>query len=99
MSELGVIGIARAVAAGELSAEQATKDSLARIRAGQASLNAFLYIDEAGALERAAEIDAKRKAGEKLGPLAGVPIALKDNLCTRGVPTTCASKMLEGYRP
>ncbi len=92
-----VVEIARAVAAGERTAEQAAKDAIERIRGEQ--LNAFLHVDEAGALERAAAVDAKRKSGAALGPLAGVPIALKDNLCTRGVPTTCASRILEGYRP
>ncbi len=93
----GVAATARAVAAGELTAEAATREALSRIRGER--FNAFLHVDADGALARAAAIDAKRRAGETLGPLAGVPIAVKDNLCTKGVPTTCASRMLEGYRP
>jgi aspartyl-tRNA(Asn)/glutamyl-tRNA(Gln) amidotransferase subunit A len=97
--QLGVAGLAAAIAAGEITAEAAARASLDRVEASQAALNAFLFVDREGALAQAAEIDRKRRAGEPLGPLAGVPIAVKDNLCTRGVPTTCASKILEGYRP
>ena len=67
--------------------------------AANGTLNAFLTIDRDGALARAAEIDARRKAGKPLGPLAGLPIGVKDALCTADLPTTCASKMLAGFRP
>jgi aspartyl-tRNA(Asn)/glutamyl-tRNA(Gln) amidotransferase subunit A len=72
---------------------------LDRIDATNATLNAFLAVDRAGALARAAEVDARRKAGRPLGALAGLPVAVKDALCTADLPTTCASKMLAGYRP
>ncbi|NDA41713.1 MAG: Asp-tRNA(Asn)/Glu-tRNA(Gln) amidotransferase subunit GatA, partial [Actinobacteria bacterium] len=62
-------------------------------------VHAFLYVDKEGALSQAADIDKRRSQGAKLGPLAGVPLALKDVLVQKGIPTTCGSKMLEGWRP
>ncbi|MGD8858582.1 MAG: Asp-tRNA(Asn)/Glu-tRNA(Gln) amidotransferase subunit GatA [Myxococcales bacterium] len=91
--------MADAIAAGELSAEEATVDYLGRVEALDGALGAYLYVDAEGALAQARAVDAARAAGEKPGPLAGVPVALKDNLCTRGQPTTCASRILEGYVP
>ena len=58
-----------------------------------------LHVDADGALAAANAVDAKRAAGERLGPLAGVPLGLKDVMCMQGIPTTCGSKMLEGWRP
>jgi len=91
--------IAAQVAAGERSAREVLDEHLARIEAREGEIHAFnhLLVDEARA--RADELDARVAAGEEVGPLAGVPVALKDNLCTRGVPTTCSSKILEGWRP
>ena len=86
------------VRAGTLSARQVCRDALDRIAAENGSLNAFLHVEEAGALARAAEIDARRDELAEL-PLLGVPVAVKDNICTRTMPTTAASKMLDGYRP
>ncbi len=91
--------IARDVQSGSMSATSVLEMSLDAIRARNEELNAFLYVDEAGALEAATTIDARVAKGENVGPLAGVPIALKDNLCQDGIPTTCASKILEGWRP
>ncbi len=90
--------IAAAVRAGELSAVGATEESLAAIAAGS-HLGAFNTVTADKALERAAAIDRAVAAGEDPGPLAGVPVALKDNICTRGVSTTCSSRMLEGWEP
>jgi aspartyl-tRNA(Asn)/glutamyl-tRNA(Gln) amidotransferase subunit A len=88
-----------AVASAERSAVDITRDFLARAEAHNDALRAFLYLDPEGALAAAAQVDQARAKGESLGPLAGVPVAVKDNLCTRGVPTTCASRILEGYLP
>ena len=93
-SELGA-----ALASNEISAVDVAKEHLARIREVDGEVHAFLHIDEAGALSQAEAIDKRRAAGEKLPPLAGVPLALKDVMTQAGIPTTCGSKMLEGWRP
>ena len=91
--------IAAAVRAGEWSAVDVVDAALARVEADEPALNAYNLVlaEEARAAARA--VDARIAAGEDPGPLAGVPIALKDNMCTRGIPTTCSSRILEGWRP
>ena len=84
---------------GEATAEAIIDAFLAAIRARDPKVKAFLHVDEAAAREQARAVDAKRKRGEKLGALAGVPVAVKDVLCTRGVRTTCASKILQNFVP
>ncbi len=91
--------IREAVAAGKLSAVEVARAYLGRAESLNPALSCFLTIDHEGALAAAAQVDRMREAGEPLGPLAGVPVALKDNLCTRGVRTTCASKILGDYVP
>ncbi|MCB9666671.1 MAG: Asp-tRNA(Asn)/Glu-tRNA(Gln) amidotransferase subunit GatA [Myxococcales bacterium] len=93
------VTLAGLVQRGELSAVEVTRYFLDRATRANPALGAFLYIDAEGALAQAATLDAQRASGVALGALAGVPVALKDNLCTRGVPTTCASRILEGYVP
>jgi aspartyl-tRNA(Asn)/glutamyl-tRNA(Gln) amidotransferase subunit A len=66
---------------------------------GERDVHAYLHVTAAAARAHAAEVDRRRAAGEDLGPLAGVPVALKDVLTMRGVPTTCGSRMLEGWEP
>ena len=90
--------IAAAVRGGQ-SALVAVEESLTAIRARNEELNVFLYVDEDGARAAAALVDERVRRGEDPGLLAGVPIALKDNLCTTGIPTTCSSKILEGWKP
>lgn len=87
----------RLFVAGQVSAVEITQAVLDRIDGVEPQVRAFLTVTAEGALEQARELDAKRAAGESLGPLAGVPIALKDNLAADGVKMTCASKMLEDY--
>ncbi|MEV4709866.1 Asp-tRNA(Asn)/Glu-tRNA(Gln) amidotransferase subunit GatA [Micromonospora sp. NPDC049374] len=91
--------IAGLVATGAASAVEVTQAHLDRIAAVDGRVNAFLHVDTEGALAAARDIDARRAAGAELGPLAGVPVAVKDVLTTKGVPTTVGSKILEGWRP
>ncbi|MGW4892659.1 Asp-tRNA(Asn)/Glu-tRNA(Gln) amidotransferase subunit GatA [Kitasatospora sp. NPDC004240] len=90
---------ASAIAKGEVSAVEVAQAHLDRIEAVDQKVNAFLHVDTEGALSAARAVDAKRAKGEELGPLAGVPLALKDVFTTKGVPTTCGSKILEGWVP
>jgi aspartyl-tRNA(Asn)/glutamyl-tRNA(Gln) amidotransferase subunit A len=89
---------ADAVRKGELTAEAVALTSLAAIEKRDGSLHAFLSVTREEMLEQARAVDAKRARGEKLGPLAGVPVALKDALCMRGTVTTSGSKILEGWK-
>ena len=91
--------MAAALAAKEISSVELTKAHLDRIGAVDKEVHAFLYVDTEGALAQAKAIDDSRAKGEQLAPLAGVPIALKDVFTQKGVPTTCGSKILEGWRP
>jgi aspartyl-tRNA(Asn)/glutamyl-tRNA(Gln) amidotransferase subunit A len=97
--DLSAVDLVTAVRQGDLSAVQCVEAFLDRIARVDGRVNAFLKVDRAGAVARAAEIDARRKAGRPLGPLAGLPVAVKDALCTADMPTTCASRMLENFRP
>ncbi|MDK2971201.1 MAG: aspartyl-tRNA(Asn)/glutamyl-tRNA(Gln) amidotransferase subunit [Candidatus Sumerlaeota bacterium] len=85
--------------AGETTARQAAEASLATIERQNPQLNALLAVTAEQALADADAADARRQAGKPLSRLDGVPIAVKDNMCTRGVPTTCASRILENFRP
>ncbi len=91
--------LAEAIRTGEASAVEVTQAHLDRISSVDDRVHAFLYVDAEAAIDSARSVDAKRSAGEVLGPLAGVPLALKDVLTMRGVPTTCGSRMLENWRP
>ncbi len=94
-----VAEIAAGVRAGELRAVDVVEQHLDAIAARESEVHAFNHVMADAARERAAVIDAAVAAGDDPGPLAGVPVALKDNMCTRGVPTTCSSRILEGWRP
>jgi aspartyl-tRNA(Asn)/glutamyl-tRNA(Gln) amidotransferase subunit A len=91
--------MADALAKKEISAVELANQHYSQIEAVDKDVHAFLHLDKTGALAQAEIVDKKRAAGEKLSPLAGVPLALKDVLVQKGVPTTCGSKMLEGWRP
>ncbi|HEV2768249.1 MAG TPA: Asp-tRNA(Asn)/Glu-tRNA(Gln) amidotransferase subunit GatA [Acidimicrobiales bacterium] len=91
--------IAAAVRAGERRAADVIDEHLAVIRERDGEIHAFQTLMDAHARTAAEGIDRQVAAGEDPGPLAGVPVALKDNLCTRGVPTTCSSRILEHWRP
>ncbi|MFV0446037.1 MAG: Asp-tRNA(Asn)/Glu-tRNA(Gln) amidotransferase subunit GatA [Planctomycetaceae bacterium] len=87
------------LASGETSSAALVSQALDRIKTRDGEVQAFLAVDRDGALEQAQAIDARRQRGEPLGPLAGLPIALKDVMCVRGWKTTCASRMLENFSP
>ena len=91
--------IAAAVRSGERSARSVAEEHLAAIEAREPEIHAFNLVTAADALAAADAVDARVARGEDPGPLAGVPVALKDNLCTRGVATTCSSRILEGWKP
>jgi aspartyl-tRNA(Asn)/glutamyl-tRNA(Gln) amidotransferase subunit A len=91
--------LAALIASGEVSAVEVAQAHLDRIAAVDGAVHAFLHVDTDGALAAAADVDRRRASGEPLGPLAGVPLALKDVFTMKGVPTTAGSKILEGWRP
>lgn len=92
-----VLEIAAAVAEGKKTALEVTQESLAKIAELNPRLNALVEVFEADALAQAKAVDAKRARGEKLGPLCGVPVAIKDNILYKGHHATCCSKMLANY--
>ncbi len=96
---LGALELSNAFKAKKLSVTEVTVSCLSRIEKDGERLNAFLRVSRERALAKAAEVQAKFNAGKNLSPLAGVPIAVKDNISTAGIETRCASKMLEGYTP
>ncbi|MDE5083018.1 MAG: Asp-tRNA(Asn)/Glu-tRNA(Gln) amidotransferase subunit GatA [Trichodesmium sp. St15_bin1_1] len=81
------------------SAVEITQEALERINQLEPKLKSFICVTAEKAIAQASQVDAKIAAGEKIGPLAGIPIAVKDNICTRGIPTTCGSKILENFIP
>ncbi len=99
LTTLTATELADALAAGSTSSREITQAFLDRIDAVDGSLHAYLHVDHDGALAAADAVDARRTAGESLASLAGVPVAVKDLLCTVGQPTTCGSRILEGWVP
>ena len=91
--------LGRRIAAGEQSSEEITRECLDRIEQVDADVHAFLAVDAERALQQARAVDARIAAGEKLGPLAGVPIGVKDLFCYQGLPTTAGSRILQGWIP
>lgn len=83
----------------EISAVELTREHLDRIQTLDGDVKAYITVTDQLALEQAKAVDAKISAGESIGMLAGIPMAVKDNMCTKGINTTCASKMLDGFRP
>jgi len=94
-----VVDIAQDIASGKTSAVDVLEQHLARITEREGEINAFNLVTTEQARATAQQVDADIKAGKPVGALAGVPVALKDNMCTRGIETTCSSKILEGWKP
>ena len=99
MADLTITQAAEALRSGTLTASELLERTLERAAFTEAELHAYLTIDADRARTAAAQSDERFAAGEPLGPLDGIPIALKDNMCTRGTETTCASQILAGYHP
>ena len=99
MTDLTATQLVRQLTAGEATSAGLTEAFLDRIARYDGAVKAFLRVDPSAALAQAQEIDRRRKAGKPLGRLAGLPVAIKDLLCTQGEPTTCASRILENFRP
>jgi len=93
----GAFEVAEMVREGKWSARSVVMEALSRIDAVEGSVHAFLHVDREGALRRAEEIDRAVAEGRDPGPLAGVPVAVKDNISVEGMPLTCGSRILEGY--
>ena len=93
------VELGRKIKAKEITAVAAAEAALDAIKAKEEKINGFVTVDEEGALKRAAEVQQKIEEGKLNGPLAGVPIAIKDNMCTEGLKTTCSSKILYNYIP
>lgn len=98
-ADLTITGAAAALRSGELTSFELTEAVLERASMTEAEVHAYLTLDSEGARAAARSADARFAAGEPLGPLDGIPLALKDNMCTRGVETTASSKILAGYEP
>lgn len=99
LTRLSAAALAERLAAGEVSSVEATRAHLDRIAAVDGVVHAFLHVSAEKALATAADVDARRAAGDELHPLAGVPIAVKDVVVTEGLPTTAGSRILEGWVP
>ena len=96
---LTAVELGKKIKAGEISVEEAVKTSLAAIEKKEPLINSFVTVDGENALGRAAEVQKQIDDGSLTGPLAGVPVAIKDNLCTKGLLTTCSSKILYNFIP
>ncbi|MCH8923918.1 MAG: Asp-tRNA(Asn)/Glu-tRNA(Gln) amidotransferase subunit GatA [Planctomycetes bacterium] len=97
--ELSATELLEQLSQGEVSSQQVTRAFLDAIESRDGAVRAFLRVDADAALARAEAIDERRGRGERIGPLGGLPVAVKDVLCTKGEVTSCASKMLENFRP
>jgi len=97
--ELTAFELSNKLSAGEVSAREVTEAFLNRISSVEDNVQAYVTVTKDEALKQADAVDEARKAGEKLSPIAGIPLALKDNMCTTGVETTCSSKILRGFLP
>ena len=92
--------LGKKIKSGEVSVKEAAESSLAAIRAREADVHSFVtVVDEEAVLARAEKVQKQVLAGETDSPLAGVPVAIKDNMCTKGILTTCSSKILGNFKP
>ena len=99
LTSLTAVELGKKIKAKEVTVKEAVMAALEQIKKHEAVVNAYVTVDEEGALKRAEEVQALIDAGELDGPLAGVPVAIKDNMCTEGMLTTCSSKILNNFVP
>ena len=100
ITEWTAVELGKKIKAREVTAVDAAKAVLAQIGAVEKDVHAYVTLqDEKSILEKAAQVQEKIEAGELTGPLAGVPVAIKDNMCTEGMLTTCSSRMLSDFKP
>ncbi|MDF2883869.1 MAG: glutamyl-tRNA(Gln) amidotransferase, subunit [Clostridiaceae bacterium] len=99
IQSLTAVDIKKGIAEGKFTCEEVITSLFNRINKVDPEINAYISLCYEDALKKAREIDEKKKNGEKLGALAGIPIAIKDNICTDGIKTTCASKVLQDFIP
>ena len=97
--EMAAHDLAPRIKSGEMTAEETAREVLRLIEEKDPAINAYLAVDPESVIEDAQEVDRRIAAGDTTGPLAGVPIAIKDAICTKGLETTCASRILEGFVP
>ncbi len=97
--DLTALELGKKIKAGEITSLQATEAVIKQIKAVEEQVHSYVTLDEEGAMKRAKEVQAQIKAGTLTGPLAGVPAAIKDNMCTKDMRTTCSSKILENFVP
>ena len=96
---LTAVELGKKIKAHEVTVEEATRTALDAIRAKEKDINSFVTVDEESAMIRAKEVQKMIDDGTLTGPLAGVPVAIKDNMCTKGMLTTCSSKILYNFIP
>lgn len=99
MMSMTAVELGEKIASGQISVAEATQASLERIQKLEGDYHSFVTVDEQGALRQAEAIQKRIDAGELTGPLAGVPVAIKDNMCVNGMLTTCSSKILSNFKP
>lgn len=99
ITSLTAVELGKKIKAREISVADAVKASLDQIERVEKAVHSFVTVDREGALRRGEEVQKQIDDGSLTGPLAGVPAGIKDNLCTKGMPTTCSSKILENFRP
>ena len=97
--DLTALELGKKIKAGEITSPQATEAVIKQIKAVEEQVHSYVTLDEEGAMKRAKEVQAQIEAGTLTGPLAGVPAAIKDNMCTKGMLTTCSSKILGNFVP
>ena len=97
--DLTALELGKKIKAGEITSPQATEAVIKQIKAVEEQVHSYVTLDEEGAMKRAKEVQAQIEAGTLTGPLAGVPAAIKDNMCTKDMRTTCSSKILENFVP